>query len=83
MRLQREQRCQTAKDNYPINVAPNKLYSTLQPNKIPETIAIPVYRCSYWLETILLPISLAVEWACQNVYSVILSLNTQEAMCTL
>jgi len=83
MRLQREQRCQTAKDNHPINFAPKKLYSTLQPNKIPETIAIPVYTCSYWLGTLLLPISLAVEWACQNVYSVILSLNTQEAMCTL
>ena len=54
----RTQRCQIAKDNHPINVAPKKLYSTLQPNKIPETIAIPVYRCSYWLETLLLPISM-------------------------
>ena len=81
MRLQREQRCQTVKENHPINC--KKLYSSLQPNKIPETIAIPVYTCSYWLGTLLRPISLAVEWACQNVYSVILSLNTQEAMCTL
>ena len=59
MRLQREHKdAKIAKDNHPINVAPKKLYSTLQPNKIPETIAIPVYRCSYWLETLLLPISM-------------------------
>ena len=61
MRMQREQRCQTAKDNHPINFAPKKLYSTLQPNKIPETIAIPVYTCSYPLETLLLPISIIVK----------------------
>ena len=51
---------QTVKENHPIKCAPKKLYSTLQPNKIPETIAIPVYTCSYPLETLLLPISIMV-----------------------
>ena len=57
--MQREQRCQTVKENHPINC--KKLYSSLQPNKIPETIAIPVYTCSYPLETLLLPISILVK----------------------